>query len=200
MNTGSRPFSQACENNKGPILEVLERHLQCPGRLLEIGSGTGQHAAWLPRFLPRIEWQPSDLPVNLPGIRLWLEDAPPNVLPPLRLDVNVPDQWPSGRFEYVFSANTLHIMSPVSGGHFLRRAAALLGEGGLLLIYGPFKYGGCFTSDSNQAFDGWLRSRDPAAGIRDHEWVAATLAETGLAEEADHVMPANNRLLVFRRT
>lgn len=193
----ARPFSQACENNKGPILEVLRRHLDRPGRLLEIGAGTGQHAAFLGRHLSHIHWQPSDVAASLPGIRLWLEDTPANVAPPLALDVEGP--WPAEVFDYLFTANTLHIMAPDTGLRLFAGAAQHLRTGGLLLIYGPFNIGGTFTADSNLALDAALRARAPHMGIRDLEWVDASLAREGLTRIAEHAMPANNRLLVYRR-
>lgn len=213
-----KPFSQACENNKGPILEVLQRHLQLSGdlpalssqtsvnsttsantyQLLEIGSGTGQHAAYLPQFFPHIHWQPSDVAEHLAGIRLWLADAAqPNVAEPLALDVR--SHWPEQRFHALFSANTLHIMSQNSAAICIAQGAAHLHDGGLFLLYGPFNYGGQFTSASNARFNDWLQARDPASGIRDFEWVEAHMQQAGLSLLADHSMPANNRLLAFQK-
>lgn len=193
-----KPFSQACENNKAPILKVLEEHLRAPGSLLEIGSGTGQHAAWLGAALPRIRWQPSDLPDALPGIRAWLDDSRAhNVAAPIVLDVH--GRWPRGPFDYLFTANTFHIMSADAVCHCIREGTQRLASGGLFLIYGPFRYGGEFTSASNREFDQWLRRRHPDQGIRDFEWIEARMAEQGMTPLADHDMPANNRTLVFRR-
>lgn len=174
---------------------MLQQHLKTPGRLLEIGSGTGQHAAWLPAFLPGIAWQPSDRADNLPGIRAWLEDAGGDIRAPVELDVR--GGWPDGNFDYIFTANTFHIMDTDAVRRCIEQASARLTENGLFLVYGPF----CYErrcSDSNARFDQMLRERDPAMGLRDYEWIAQLMAVAGLDPEADHAMPANNRFLVFR--
>lgn len=177
---------------------MLKQHLRAPGPLLEIGSGTGQHAAWLGAALPHIRWQPSDLPDALPGIRAWLDDsAARNVAAPIVLDVH--GRWPRGPFDYLFTANTFHIMSADAVRHCIREGMQRLAPGGLFLVYGPFRYGGEFTSASNRDFDQWLRQRHPDQGIRDFEWVETQMAEQGMTLVADHDMPANNRTLVFRR-
>lgn len=193
-----KPFSQACENNRAPILEVLQQHLKEPGALLEIGSGTGQHAAWLPRFLPWLRWQPSDVAAHLPGIRAWLDEAQlDNVLAPIELDVS--QHWPDQQFDALFSANTFHIMAWPLVQRCIREGAARLREHGWFLVYGPFNYNGQFTSDSNARFNDWLQTRDPLSAIRDQEKVVAEMGAAGLALVQDHPMPANNRLLVFRK-
>lgn len=193
-----KPFSQACENNKGPILEVLQQHLKEPGTLLEIGSGTGQHAAWLARFLPWLRWQPSDVAAHLPGIRAWLDEAQlDNVLAPLELDVS--QHWPAQSFDALFTANTFHIMAWPLVQRCIREGAARLNDRGWFLVYGPFNYNGQFTSDSNARFNDWLQARDPLSAIRDQEKVVAEMAGVGLTLVQDHPMPANNRLLVFRK-
>lgn len=193
-----KPFSQACENNRAPILEVLQQHLKEPGTVLEIGSGTGQHAAWLPRFLPWLHWQPSDVAAHLPGIRAWLDEAQlDNVLAPLELDVS--QHWPDQQFDALFSANTFHIMAWPLVQRCIREGAAHLRDHGWFLVYGPFNYNGQFTSDSNARFNDWLQARDPLSAIRDQEKVVAEMAAAGLALVQDHPMPANNRLLVFRK-
>jgi len=191
----NKPFSQACENNKDPILAVLREHLGS-GRLLEIGSGTGQHAAWLPAFLPGIDWQPSDVAENLPGIRAWLDEGPSNVRLPLELDVR--GSWPDETFEYIFTANTFHIMDTDSVRLCIRQAGEHLVRGGLFLIYGPFCYNGA-CADSNARFDTSLRAQDPAMGLRDYTWIEECMREADFEPVADHAMPANNRILVFRR-
>lgn len=194
-----KPFSQACENNKGPILAVLREHLTTPTRLLEVGSGTGQHAAWLALHLPHVQWQPSDVHDNLAGVQLWLNDAPcGNVLEPIELDVR--NRWPNGPYDALFTANSLHIMSQHSAALCIARGASVLRSEGLFMIYGPFNYHGRFTSDSNAQFQQWLQARNPESGIRDAEWVTDTMAQHGLTWVKDHEMPANNRLLVFQRS
>jgi SAM-dependent methyltransferase len=195
----NKPFSQACENNKAPILAVLEQHLAGVSSLLEIGSGTGQHAAFFASRLPHLTWQASDQGQHLPGIRVWQQEADlPNLPPPLELDVN-DWPWPVSETEAVFSANTTHIMSWPSVKRLLAGVGRVLLPGGLFLLYGPFRYDGRHTSDSNAAFDRMLRERDPDSGVRDIEAVVLHADRAGLEVMADHAMPANNRLLVWRR-
>ncbi len=195
----TRPFSQACENNKRPILEVLRRTLPGTGTVLEIGSGTGQHAAFFAEELPELVWQCSDLPENHEGIRAWIGGASRSRLPePIALDVRQRD-WPVERVDAVFSANTAHIMGWPAVLAMISGAASRLAEGGRLLLYGPFNYGGQYTSESNRSFDGWLAQRDPESAIRDFEAVEAAAREVGLELLEDCEMPANNRLLVFER-
>ncbi len=174
---------------------MLREHVD-NGRLLEIGSGTGQHAAWLPAFLPGIDWQPSDVAEYLPGVRAWQEEGPANVCAPLELDVRAP--WPEATYDYIFTANTFHIMNADSIDLCIRQAGAHLVSGGLFLIYGPFCYQGQ-CADSNARFNAMLRDQDSAMGVRDYEWVEACMTAAGLAPVADHAMPANNRFLVFQR-
>ena len=195
-----KPFSTACENNKGPILAVLRRYLTAPATVLEIGSGTGQHSVHFGAALPQVTWQTSDLPANHAGIRAWLDEAGlPNVLPPLKLDV-AGGSWETGPVDAVFSANTAHIMHWPVVVAMLAGVGRLLPADGLFMLYGPFNYDGRHTSESNARFDLSLRMNDPGMGIRDFEAVRDELARAGLALEADHEMPANNRLLVFRRS
>lgn len=199
MSGTEKPFSESCERNKAPILERLREVFNRPGRILEIGSGSGQHAVYFGAALPHVIWQTSDLPINHPGIQTWLDEAGlPNVLPPIALDIN--DTWPEQSFDGAFTANTLHIVSRDEGQKLIAGAGKVLRSGGRLVIYGPFNYQGAFTSDSNARFDEWLKSRDPHSGIRDFEAVAKCAEFNGLALEADHALPANNRLLIFIKT
>jgi len=194
-----KPFSQACENNKGPILAVLARHLHGVREVLEIGSGTGQHAVFLAAHLPHVSWQTSDRQTNHEGIRAWIDDeGPANVRPPLDLDVTI-QPWPVARAEAVFSANTAHIMSWPMVEEFICGVGRLLPEGGLFLLYGPFSYDGVHTSESNARFDLSLKARDPAMGVRDFRDVDALAVKAGMVLVEDNAMPANNRLLVWRR-
>ena len=192
------PFSEACERNKEPILAALRGHFAAATRVLEIGSGTGQHALHFAAALPHLLWQTSEMPGHCDAVRAWLAAHPqPNVLAPVELDVR--GAWPAGPFDAIFSANTLHIMAWEGVCALFRGVASCLAPGGVLAIYGPFNYDGRYTSASNAAFDEWLRARDPASGIRDHEAVDALAREAGLVPVADHAMPANNRLLVWVR-
>jgi SAM-dependent methyltransferase len=193
------PFSDACERNKEPILARLRLYFAPASRVLEIGSGTGQHALHFAAAMPQLSWQPSEMPGQLDGIRAWLAANPlPNVLPPVELDVRT-GPWPADSCDAVFTANTLHIMDWEAVEALFRGIARCLGQGGVVAVYGAFNYGGRYTSVSNATFDEWLRRRDPASGIRDVEAVHALARAAGLAEVADHAMPANNRLLVWRR-
>jgi len=194
-----KPFSQSCENNKLPILAVLRRHLEATRHVLEIGSGTGQHAVFFAAQLPHLVWQPSDEIVNLPGIRQWVREADlPNLREPLELDVQT-GPWPVDATDAVFSANTTHIMSWPAVQDFIRGVGDRLSSGGVFCLYGPFNYGGAYTSESNARFDEWLRQRDPQSAIRHFEEVDKLATQAGLHLIEDNQMPANNRLLVWRK-
>lgn len=171
-----------------------------PTRVLEIGSGTGQHAIYFTGQLPGLHWQCTELAENLPALQARIALEGRERLPDaIELDV-VHTDWPSGPFDVVFTANTLHIMPWDYTPVLLRRASASLVSGGRLIVYGPFQYGGEHTSASNAAFDHSLRQRDPAMGVRDAVELAALAAEQGLHAEADLALPANNRILVFARS
>jgi SAM-dependent methyltransferase len=190
-----KPFSQACENNKHPILAVLQQEFAHCERILEIGSGTGQHAAYFAGQMPWLLWQTSDLYPHHQGIQSWLLDAPGNALAPLILDVSA-GEWPDGtQFDGIFTANSLHIMAWNNVEDLFAGAAECLQPGGILCIYGPFNYRGKFTSLSNEHFDSMLRQRDPYSGIRDFAAVTELGARAGLRFRQDYAMPANNRLL-----
>jgi len=193
-----KPFSEACERNRDPILEALRDALVGCHSVLEVGSGTGQHAVHFAAALPHLVWQTSELPVNHAGIHAWLDEAQlPNVRPPLVLDVA--GVWPAGPYDAVFTANTLHIIAWRRVEQFFAGVAGVLAAGGSLAVYGPFNYDGAFTSDSNARFDLWLKERYPEGGIRDFEQVCALARTHGLVLERDIAMPANNRILLWRR-
>lgn len=190
-----KPFSEASERNRAPILAVLQDVLARSTLVLEIGSGTGQHAAYFAAALPHLEWQPTDVAGHLPGIRQWT-DGIANVRAPITLDVDGP--WPEVPADAAYSANTCHIMSWPQ----VERLFHGLGEMKTLevfCLYGPFSYGGKHTSASNASFDAMLRARDPLSGVRDAHAIAALAGAAGLSLAEDNPMPANNRLLVFRR-
>jgi predicted O-methyltransferase YrrM len=193
-------FSESCERNKQPMLDILAVELRDCGTALEVGSGTGQHAVHFASGLPHVEWQPTDRADELPTLAARIAaEAPQNVRPPMLLDV-CDTPWPlPGPYDAVFSANTLHIMSWDAVRHFFRGVGQALDEGGLLCIYGPFLYGDAETVPSNVAFDQWLRVRDAESGIRTFAAVNALAGEQALALKADHPMPANNQLLVWQR-
>jgi hypothetical protein len=186
-----KPFSEASERNRGPILAVLKRVFKDSKRVLEIGSGTGQHAAYFAAQLPHLVWQASDVAEHLPGIREWIADPAP-----IQLDVD--GVWPRIDVDAVFSANTCHIMSWAQ----VQRMFDGIGKIRSLktvCLYGPFNYDARPTSESNARFDAMLRARDSASGLRDFEAVDALARSVGLILQEDNAMPANNRLLVFRK-
>ncbi|KLD77105.1 DUF938 domain-containing protein [Xanthomonas hyacinthi] len=197
----ARPYAPSCERNREPILQVLRRHFAARRHVLEIGSGTGQHAVHFAAALPPLIWQCSERAEHLPGIVQWLDAAAlPNTPPALALDVQA-GPWPRAGYDAVFTANTLHIMGWSAVQAFFAGVGRLLADrdGGTLAVYGPFNYGGAFSSDSNREFDAWLKVRDAASGIRDFEAIDALAQAQGLLLQEDVAMPANNRCLVWRR-
>jgi cyclopropane fatty-acyl-phospholipid synthase-like methyltransferase len=194
-----KPFSQACENNKEPILDVLRRVFSHTRQVLEIGSGTGQHAVYFAPRLPHLEWYTSDLAENLAGIRLWIEEQPcENLFPPTALDVSASD-WPIVDFDAVFSANTAHIMHWPDVEAMFRGVAFYLPFRGRFALYGPISYHGMHTSESNVRFDQSLRARDSKMGIRDLDALEALAEAGGMVLLEDNEMPANNRTLVWEK-
>jgi SAM-dependent methyltransferase len=192
-------YSPAAEKNKTPILEVLREHLAPTARVLEVGSGSGQHALHFTEALPELRWQPTEHPAGMSALEANLGAAGREaILPPLALDLAA-DSWPTGPFDAVYAANVMHIVSVPLGEALLRGAASVLGEGGQLLLYGPYRFDGAFTTESNAEFDQWLKARDPASGVRDFEAVAAAAEAVGLVLADNRAMPSNNQLLCFRR-
>ena len=199
MSHAAKPFSQASERNQQPILEILRDLLAHSVQVLEIGSGTGQHAVFFARHLPHLQWHTSDLPEQHAGILAWIADAAlPNVRAPLDLDVDAMT-WPVREMDAVFSANTAHIVAWPQVRHMFQGVARTLKPGGLFCLYGPFNYAGNFTSDSNAQFDAWLKQRDARSGIRDFEALDALAREQHMLLAQDVAMPANNRILVWRK-
>lgn len=197
----NKPYAESCDQNRAPILEVLKRYLPDRRRLLEIGSGTGQHAVYFAPAFPELIWQTSDRDEYLAGIRAWLDEAgSDNLPPPLRLDVAVRSDWPAASYDVVFSANSAHIMSIAEVEAMFAGVGRVLADGGAFLLYGPFNYGGRYTSASNRQFDAWLKGRDPASGIKDLDQLTEFAATAGMKLEVDVEMPVNNRMLVWRRS
>ncbi len=194
-----KPYSESCAQNQVPILETLQEILVHQRHVLEIASGTGQHAVYFGRALPYLTWQTSELSQNHSGILAWLNETKlPNVLPPVIINVN-DDQWPIEMVDTVFNANTVHIISWPEVERMFAGIARVLGIGGILCLYGPFNYGGKFTSESNARFDLWLKSRDRNSGVRDFEAINRLAESHGLFLLRDVTMPSNNRTLVWQR-
>ncbi len=199
MRYTSKPYAAACDQNKAPILAVLQEIFSQPGTVLEIGSGTGQHAVHFATHLPHLTWQPTDQVEHLPGIALWLEEADlDNIRSVLELNV-IQESWPVQQADGVFSANTAHIMSWPGVECLFSGIGRVLVSEGYFCLYGPFNYGGRYTSDSNAQFDQMLKARDPQSGIRDVDDLNQLAKEVGLISVQDYAMPANNRTLVWRR-
>ncbi len=197
--TACKPHAAATERNRGPILAVLRAHFADRRRVLEIGSGSGEHAVHFAAAMPWLCWQCSDLAEGLPGIGAWLDEAAlPNLPAAVALDV-AERSWPVRGFDAVFSANTLHIMGWPEVEAMFAGLPAALEVNATVVLYGPFNYAGKFTSASNAAFDQSLRQAAPQRGIRDFEAVATLAAAAGLRLVEDVPMPANNRCLVWRR-
>ena len=193
------PFSAACERNKDPILEVLRLRFADRTQVLEIGSGTGQHAVHFARALEHLTWHPTEQLAYLPDLaeRVKLEGSR-NLRTPTLLDVRQA-VWPVRSVDAIFTANTLHIMSWPEVTALFGGVGAVLAPGGVLCVYGPFRYAGRYTSDSNLEFDRMLQERDPQSGLRDIQAINALAEQYGLRLDADHDLPANNRLLVFTK-
>lgn len=194
-----KPFAESCVQNRAPILAILREVFADRRQVLEIASGTGQHAVYFAAALPHLLWQTSELPEHHAGIQAWLNEARlPNALPPLALDVTDMD-WPVSGIDAIFNANTVHIVAWPAVQRLFAGIGRVLVPGGKLALYGPFNYGGRFTCESNARFDAWLKARDPRSGVRDFEALDALARAQGLALLADHAMPSNNRTLVWQR-
>lgn len=195
----NKPIAEACVRNQQPILEVIEDLFRDKSSVLELGSGTGQHAVYLANAMPWLKWQTSDLLENHQGINMWLEEANlTNILPPIELDVTHSD-WSDQSYDGVFSANTVHIMPWAAVSKMFEGIGRHLRKMGTFALYGPFKYAGKFTSESNQRFDCWLKERADHQGIRDFEKLVELAELNGLTFVNDIAMPANNQILVWQK-
>ena len=193
------PFSQSCENNKGPILNKIKNIFADNKHVLEIASGTGQHATFFSKELPHLTWQPSEIPSQIRSLNLRLAASQSvNLLPAVALDVDQ-EEWEVPEAEAIFTANSLHIISKKSVRNFVQKAGGILKNSEQLIIYGPFKYNQRFTSISNANFDNVLRERSSDSGIRDFEWICSLCELENLVLKTDFAMPANNRLLFFKK-
>lgn len=198
--TEALPFSQAAENNSGPILRQLTKRLKSVGSVLEIGSGTGQHAVRFAEALPHLDWYTSEHPEALPSLLPRIRQAQlENLKEPVSLDIAV-QPWAVTAPDAIYTANTLHIISQALCVMFFAACKTQAQAGSHLLIYGPFNYGGRFTSPSNENFDAWLKARDPQSGVRDFEWIQELATDAGYALIDDQEMPANNRLLCWQKS
>ncbi|UJF23525.1 DUF938 domain-containing protein [Shewanella sp. OMA3-2] len=196
MELAHLPFSQACENNKQPILDIIAPRLNQPLNLLEVGTGTGQHAVFFANQLPHIYWQASDQVINLNHINARIKHA--NLVNlPTAIALDVSQQWPKQIYDVIYSANTLHIMSRQLVEAFFIGVGQVTQINSQVFIYGPFNYQGQFTSESNANFEQWLKQHNPLSGIRDIEWILALAKAQQLTLINDFSMPANNRLLHF---
>lgn len=194
-----KQYADSCEENKFPILEVLRKEFAQTDTVLEIGSGTGQHAVFFAEQLPHLIWQPSDVLEAHASIIAWInESGLDNVLPPLELDVSQ-NHWPNQIFNGLFSANTTHIMSWPQVIELFNGITKVLASHGKFCLYGPFNYQGEYTSPSNAHFDQWLKSRNPQSGIRDFEALNELAENNGMKLQKDYEMPVNNRLLVWQK-
>jgi SAM-dependent methyltransferase len=192
------PHSDACERNKGPILEVLRKEFAGCTHVLEIGSGTGQHAVHFATAMPGLVWQPSEVAGEMPGLRKRIfNEGPSNLRAPVVIDVTE-TPWDVRKVDGIFTANTLHIMHWPQVEAFFAGLPAVAMPGAVLAIYGPFCYDGRYTSGSNESFDAMLHARDPDSGIRDFEAVDGLARSAGFTHLADHRMPANNQVLVWK--
>lgn len=192
-----KPFSQACENNKQPILEVLQRVLADKTNLLEIGSGSGQHAAYFAPRLRHLEWHTSDMPDKHLGIAAWLEEVKVNNLhQPLSFTIGATSAWPLTNTDAVYTANTTHIMQPSESQLMMQLVADNLSIGGIFCQYGPYNFQGQYSSESNQSFDQHL-SEQGCGGIRDIDELTLWAKPLVLIETIP--MPANNFMLVWQK-
>jgi cyclopropane fatty-acyl-phospholipid synthase-like methyltransferase len=194
----NKPYSESCEQNKDVILSTIQPYLFDGARILEIGSGTGQHAVYFTLHKPKIVWQPSDRVEYLSGIEAWVNDAAHSNIPSV-IELDVLKQWPHESYDLLFTANSFHIMSNKAVKTCFEKAGSCLIEKGHFIVYGPFNYNSQYTSSSNQRFDGLLKANNPDSGIKDIEWVCQIAQQVGWHLIDDIEMPANNRILIWQQ-
>lgn len=195
-----KPHAEYAQRNAGPILEVLRYELQGHSEVLEIGSGTGQHAIRFAAELVDVKWQTSDLDENHEGIRSWIAEAGlSNVRSPLSLDVTR-DELAEASYDAIYSSNTAHIMSQGAVDAMFRLVGRVLRPHGVFILYGPFRRAGRFNTQSNADFDASLRSRDPAMGIRDLDALDDLGTDSGLQRVNLYAVPSNNLVAVWQKT
>ncbi|MFK7794877.1 MAG: DUF938 domain-containing protein [Gammaproteobacteria bacterium] len=193
-----KPFAPAAKENRDVILSVLQQEFKQTKKVLEIGSGTGQHAAYFSQQLAHLEWQASDKQEMLAGICMWLNDLnPDNALPPIELDVNF--NWPTQKYDGAYAANIAHIM------HWNEIEALFTGldqtliDSSVFCLYGPFNINGEYTSESNRRFNQWLIDRDPQSCIRDKQDLDMLALKNNFQTSTEWEMPNNNKILCWRR-
>lgn len=189
-----KQFSESCIQNQNPILNVIKPLLVNASTVLEIGSGTGQHAVFFAKQMPHLTWQASDQSQYLPSVNAWINEAGLDNLPGA-IELDVTELWIDTKVEAIFSANTAHIMSWEKVVDFFNGVGRSLDTDGIFILYGPFNYNGQYTSQSNANFDLWLKDKDPHSAIRDFEALNQLAKKAGLSLENDFAMPANNRIL-----
>lgn len=195
-----KQYSAACERNREPILEVLRTVLKDSRTVLEIGSGSGEHAVWFSQDLPHLDWQPSDQPGMLGSVSAWRdEEGGENLLPPVEIDLLDESTWPQQTFDALVCINTIHIVSWPGVEALFRLAEKVLPESGRMFVYGPYRYVDRPLEPSNEQFDRWLKQRDPESGVRDFEAVNQLARQAGLKLMEDIAMPANNRSIWWRK-
>ncbi len=196
----NKPYAESCDQNREPILEVIQSLLKNKKNVLEVGSGTGQHAVYFAEKMPHLVWQTSDQESYHQGIKLWLDEADlDNTPPPIVLNVST-NAWPDDIYDAIFSANAVHIMAWENVVDFFANAPKQLATDGLFILYGPFNYNQQYTSESNARFDIWLKQRDPQSAIRDFEALDKLANNAGMRIKEDYALPANNRILVWEKS
>ena len=195
-----KPIAESCFQNQDVILKQLQLLCTKPGNVLEIGSGTGQHAVFFSRQLQHLNWYTSDRVENHAGIKLWLDESQlSNVHSPFELDVKQ-SNWPDISIDIVFTANTVHIMSQTEVEFLFSGVGGKLNNEGLFIIYGPFNYHGQYTSQSNAQFDIWLKQQNSKSCIKDFDLINSFASQAGLEFIHDIEMPANNRILCWKKS
>ncbi len=194
----NKPFAQAAEQNQDDILLVLQGAFKQATKVLEVGSGTGQHAVHFAKHLTHLSWQPSDKKNMLEGIQLWVNDAAlPNLSAPIELDVNL--SWPTDTYDAAYAANVIHIMHWQDIKALFAGLGTTLTDDATVCIYGPFNINGHYTSASNQSFDDWLKHRDPESGLKDKAELDHLAIKNGLQPGPSWDMPANNKILSWKK-
>ena len=194
-----KQYSTACDQNKDSILKVIKPLLLNAKSVLEVGSGTGQHCVYFAKELPHLTWQASDQSMYLPSVSAWIDDAK-LANTPKELELNVDLDWPEDKYQAIYSANTVHIMSWEMVLNFFKGVGQVLDKGGVFILYGPFNYNGEYTSANNANFDLWLKDQNPLSAIRDFESLDELAKLHNLILTDDIEMPANNRVLVWKKS